>query len=192
MLLVGVSGGSGSGKTTLAAKLQKHWGEDSSTLILQDSYYIDKSAQFTGDGSVNFDHPHALDWELMIKHLTLLKQGMPVDVPIYEFETHKRSLDTITVKPKQYVVVDGILIYHPEKLRNLFDHKIFVDCPEPIRFERRLKRDMEERGRTRDGVKAQYQSTVLPMHNEFVEPTKAFADEVVDGENGIQDYQLKM
>lgn len=188
MKLIGVSGGSGSGKTTLASQLTARWGQNSCTLIYQDSYYIDRSSQFTGDGSLNFDHPEALDWDLMVKHLTLLKKGMPIDMPIYDFATHSRSKKTQTVKPTEYVLVDGILIFHPEKLRKLFDHKIYVDCPEHVRFERRLQRDVKERGRTPEGVKAQYQTTVLPMHNEFVEPTKAFADEVV---NGNEEFKLE-
>ena len=107
MKLVGVSGGSGSGKTTLSRRLRNQWGDSSCTVIYQDSYYIDRSSQFAGDGSLNFDHPDALDWDLMVKHLTLLKKGMPSDVPFYDFSTHTRSKKTQTVKPTEFIIVDG-------------------------------------------------------------------------------------
>jgi len=183
MPLIGVAGGSGSGKTTLARELHRHFGPEESVIVLQDSYYIDRSREFRGDGSVNFDHPEALDWDLMTQQLLLLKAGKAARIPVYDFATHTRRISTLHVNAKPIILVDGILIYHAEPLRQIFDLKLYVDCAESLRFQRRLKRDVEERGRTAQGVKVQYQQTVLPMHNQFVEPTKKFADMVLSGES---------
>lgn len=185
MPVVGVSGGSGSGKTTLAKLLHEKLGPERSVIIYQDSYYIDRSREFRGDGTVNFDHPDALDWDLMLSHLIDLKQGRSIELPVYDFATHSRLQKTIKVKPCEFVLVDGILIFHPKNLCKIFDFRIFVDCREPIRFERRLKRDVEERGRTPEGVLKQCQTTVLPMHTEFVEPTKRYAHQIISGEGDL-------
>lgn len=192
MPLIGVAGGSGSGKTTLAQKLHQHFGPKRSVIVFQDSYYFDRSQHFHGDGSLNFDHPSALDWQLMIEHMQNIKKGVEIDIPIYDFATHTRSSKTQRVEPTDIILVDGILIFHPPKLRNLFDLRVFVDCPEPIRYERRLRRDVEERGRKPEGVRIQYQSTVLPMHNEFVEPSKAFADRIVDGVSDLSAHVTEL
>lgn len=189
MPIVGVAGGSGSGKTTLARSLFEKLGPARSAIILQDSYYIDRSREFRGDGTMNFDHPEALDWQLMIQHIGQLRQGRAVEIPTYDFATHSRTEATVRVEPKDVIIVDGILILHPPELRQLFDYSIYVDCAEPLRFERRLQRDVEERGRTPEGVKEQYRQTVLPMHNQFVEPSKKFADLVVPGDGDCTQYE---
>lgn len=181
MKFIGVAGGSGSGKTTYASMLAEHIGLDRSTILLQDSYYKDHSRVFKGDGSVNFDHPDALDWELMIRHLEDLRAGRAVEVPIYNFTSHSREDRTVLLSPCDALIVDGILIFSVPELAKLFDLKVFIETPEPVRFERRLKRDVLERGRTKEGVITQYQKTVLPMHNQYVEPSKTCADVVVVG-----------
>lgn len=180
--LIGVAGGSGSGKTTLAEMLQQHFGDQRAVLLLQDSYYIDRSREFKGDGSLNFDHPDAIDWALMQQHLLDLKAGKAIAVPSYDFVNHKRLPDRHMVEPREYVLVDGILLYVKEMIRNLFDIRLYVETSERMRFARRLLRDVEERGRTPDGVRIQYETTVKPMHELFVEPSKIYANEIVSGE----------
>lgn len=182
MKFIGVAGGSGSGKTTYASMLAEHIGLSRSTILLQDSYYKDHSRVFKGDGSVNFDHPDALDWELMIRHLQGLRAGQAIEVPIYNFATHSREDRTVLLNPCEALIIDGILIYSVPELVKLFDLKVFIETPETVRFERRLRRDVVERGRTKEGVITQYQKTVLPMHNQFVEPSKTHADLVVPGD----------
>lgn len=185
-MIIGVAGGSGSGKTTFAKDLAMSIGLDRVQVLAQDSYYIDNSSHFHGDGSLNFDHPNSIDWELMLDHVQKLKNGVAVAVPIYDFATHSRKKEVILTQPKPFIVVDGILIYYPDALRKAFDLKVFIDTSEPVRFSRRLKRDITERGRTAEGVRVQYQLTVKPMHDQFVEPTKIYADHVVSGESQFQ------
>ncbi len=181
-IIIGVAGGSGSGKTFFAEALAKNLGAEQSFVLYQDNYYIDQSAKFDHDGgSVNFDHPDALDFDLLAEHLNELKSGSPIEIPIYDFSTHKRSNQTLHQEHKKIVIVDGILILSQPHVRALFDESIFVQTPEEIRFQRRLARDVEERGRTPDGVKAQFENQVKPMHDEFVEPSKAFANIISSG-----------
>ncbi len=180
-IIVGIAGGSCSGKTTFLRKLAKHFGEDRSTIIWQDNYYIDQSAKFDKDGgAVNFDHPSAIDFEYLADQLKSLKSGQIINCPTYDFATHTRTQKTIPISPRSIILVDGILIFHLERLRNLFDFKIYISASEEIRFERRLKRDTSERGRTAKGVKDQFFSQVAPMHNEYVHPTKKFSDRVIN------------
>lgn len=180
--LIGVAGGSGSGKTTLAELLLDHFGRDRAALLLQDSYYIDRSQQFKGDGSLNFDHPDAIDWPLLLQHLQDLQAGRAINEPTYDFVKHQRNTNTIRLEPKEIIIVDGILLYVNEAIRNLFDIRLYVDTSEQMRYARRLLRDVELRGRTPEGVRIQYESTVKPMHQLYVEPCKAYAHAVVSGE----------
>ena len=180
---VGIAGGSGSGKTTLAKLLHDFAGLENSILILQDSYYRDQSHLFDEDGGkVNFDHPFSLDFPLLAHHLFQLKAGHSIEMPIYDFSTHQRLERTIKVEPKPLIIVDGILILDSEVVRTQFDHRIFVKAGEQTRFQRRLERDVRERGRTPEGVEKQFLKQVKPMHDLFVEPSQVHADFVADGE----------
>lgn len=189
VLLIGISGGSGSGKTTFAKRLKEALNE-TCQIITQDSYYIDQSDKFDHDGgSVNFDHPSALDFDLLAKQLKQLKSGNSVEIPQYNFSTHKREEITIPLQPTKIILVDGILLFSQPQIFEILDHKIFVDCPEELRFTRRLERDVKERGRTPEGVKAQFMAQVKPMHDEFVEPTKHQACSIVNVENFDQEFK---
>lgn len=179
--LIAVCGGSASGKTTFARKLHALL-KDNSSILYQDNYYIDQSEKFDCDGgSVNFDHPESLEFSLMAKHLKELKLGKQVQVPVYDFATHTRSESKLFFPATPFVIVDGILILNDPELREIFDLKIFIDAPEDIRYQRRLKRDVEERGRTEEGVFNQFYKQVAPMHNMFVESSKAYAHKVYSG-----------
>ncbi len=183
-IIVGIAGGSGSGKTTFAKKLAEQLGEDLCAILGQDSYYIDQSHKFDGDGgTVNFDHPASLEFDLMSSHLKALKCSESIEVPIYDFATHKRLEKTITFKPKPVILVDGILILSIPSVRSELDEAIFIDCDENLRYERRLNRDVVERGRTPLGVFKQFHNQVKPMHDQFVEPSKKSATLVVTQEN---------
>lgn len=187
--LIGICGGSGSGKTTLAKVMGEALGPQNCALLYQDSYYIDQSHRFDEDGgAVNFDHPDSLELALMAKHLNEIKTGKNIEVPKYDFATHTRQEEFELLSPAPYVIVDGILIYNHPEVREAIDFKIFVDTKESLRFKRRLERDVNERGRSAEGVKAQYQKQVLPMHEQFVAPLKEHADFVVSGEIEIANY----
>lgn len=180
-MLIGVSGGSGSGKTTFARQLHEYLGEENSEILYQDAYYFDQSRNFKGDGSINYDHPNAIDFSLMALHLELLKEGKSIDVPHYCFKSHKRLEQVTKLSPKPIVLIDGILILSQPRVRENFDVSVFIDTPEQVRFERRLERDINERGRTPDGVKKQFQATVKPMHDQFVEVSKKHAHIIYPG-----------
>ncbi len=185
--VLGVAGGSGSGKTYFARAIQENLGRQNCEIIFQDSFYIDQSDKFDRDGgSVNFDHPSSIDFKLLSEVIEKLKNGSKAELPMYDFATHKRSGETTTVKPKSIVIVDGILILHAGQVRRLLDDTIFFDTPEGLRFERRLRRDIEERGRTQAGVEAQFNNQVKPMHDQFVEPSKKHARLVV---TEVSDYE---
>ncbi|MES2855787.1 MAG: uridine kinase [Bdellovibrionota bacterium] len=179
--LLGVAGGSGSGKTYFAQSLIKELGPDICEVVYQDNFYFDQSKRFDHDGgSVNFDHPNSIDFSLLAQKLVELKQGQHVEIPIYDFHTHTRSVKTLPVAPKPIVIVDGILIFHAEPVRALFDDLIFFETPEELRYSRRLERDVKERGRTPDGVRSQFLKQVKPMHDQFVAPSKVFAKTIVE------------
>jgi uridine kinase len=182
-IVIGIAGGSGSGKTTLARELHQRMGEENSCVLLQDSYYLDQSDKFDHDGgSINFDHPDALEFELLAKQVQELKKGNAVNIPVYEFSSHKRLEVNYPQAPKKVIIVEGILIFHHDYCCQLFDQMIFVDTPETVRFQRRLKRDVEERGRTEQGVHDQFFKQVKPMHDTFVEQTKMKAHHLISGE----------
>jgi len=189
--IVGVAGGSGSGKTYFVRSLVKALGVKNCSVLLQDNYYFDQSARFDFDGgSVNFDHPSSLDFDLLSLHLADLKLGKVIDVPTYDFKTHSRMKEVIKTSPKKFVIVDGILILSQEKVRMHFHESVFVETSEELRFSRRLKRDVQTRGRTPEGVKAQFLNQVKPMHDQFVEPSKEFAN-ILISENRNFEIQLR-
>ncbi len=189
--ILGVAGGSGSGKTYFARALQAALGDAVSTIVYQDNFYIDQSARFDHDGgSVNFDHPDSLDFPLLAERLRELKDGRASEIPIYDFATHSRQVETLHVPARPIVIVDGILIFHPPAVRELFDDMVFFDTAEELRFQRRLKRDVEERGRTPEGVRAQFEKQVKPMHDKFVEPSKQHANTFV-ADRGSYDMVLE-
>jgi uridine kinase len=181
--IIGVAGGSGSGKTTLAENLLNYFGASRAAILFQDAYYIDRSHEFKGDGSLNFDHPDAIDWKLLQQHLQALHAGKSIQVPVYDFIHHKRQPDVITFQPREYIIVDGILIFVHDYIRRLFDIRLFVEASEAVRYERRLQRDVEERGRTPEGVQIQFERTVRPMHDLFVEPSRIHAHKIISGED---------
>ncbi len=178
--IIGVAGGSGSGKTYFAQDLVKTLGTERTSLVLQDNFYFDQSSRFDFDGgSVNFDHPDSIEFSLLAKHLRILKEGKPTQIPTYDFATHSRKKETLLIQPAPIIIVDGILILHIPEVRELFDEAIFFDTHEDLRYSRRLERDVRERGRTPEGVKEQFLRQVKPMHDQFVEPSKAHAKRVV-------------
>jgi uridine kinase len=179
-MVIGICGGTGSGKTTVANRILESVSADEVVFIQQDLYYRDlKDMPLDYRNAANFDHPDALDNDLLINHLKKLKAGEPVELPIYDFRTHNRLPATTRVEPKAIVIVEGILIFAEPRLLELMDVKVFVDTPDDIRFIRRLGRDIAERGRTLDSVVEQYMATVRPMHMQFVEPSKRFADVII-------------
>jgi uridine kinase len=179
-LVIGIAGGSGSGKTTVALEILQRVGRDRISFIQHDSYYKDLTGLPPAQrDQVNFDHPNSLESELLISHIEQLKRGQSIEVPIYNFSTDSRTDKSFQVNPRRVIVVEGILIFVDPALRALFDVKIFVDTDPDVRLIRRLQRDMTERGRTVESVINQYQSTVRPMHLEFVEPSKRYADVII-------------
>lgn len=179
-MIIGICGGTGSGKTTIAKKIIETVGTKKVVLIEQDSYYRNLADMPLDERhQANFDHPDSIDSEMLANHLKRLKLGQPIDMPIYDFKTHTRSPKTERVEPKPVVIVEGILIFAEPRILELLDVKIYVDTPDDIRFIRRLQRDIKERGRTVESVIEQYLKTVRPMHFEFVEPSKRFADIII-------------
>ena len=191
-LVIGLAGGSGSGKTTVAQEILHRVGPDRIAFLQHDSYYKDLSGlPPTQHAQINFDHPNSLETDLLIDHIASLRVGKSVEVPIYDFSTDQRTGKTFTVEPQRVILVEGILIFTEAALREMFDVKIFVDTDADLRFIRRLERDLNERGRTTDSVIKQYQSTVRPMHLEFVEPSKRYADVIIP-EGGFNTAALDM
>ena len=191
-VVVGVAGGTGSGKTTVAAEILRRAGTDHISLIQHDAYYKDLSDLPVAQRAMqNFDHPDALDDDLLIAHLQELKAGRPVEVPIYDFTTHARTAKTLRVESHRVILLEGILIFSDEALRRLMDVRIYVDTDADIRFIRRLQRDIAERGRTMESVIHQYLATVRPMHQEYVEPSKRHANIIIP-EGGFNEVAVEM
>ncbi|MDP5105732.1 uridine kinase [uncultured Polaribacter sp.] len=180
MLIIGIAGGTGSGKTTVVNQIIKQLPTNEVCVISQDSYYNETiNMTYEERSKINFDHPRAIDFDLIVKHLKRLKLGKTIEQPVYSFVTHNRTTDTIKTHPRKVVIVEGILIFNSEELRKLFDIKIFVHADTDERLIRRVRRDITERGRDIDEVLNRYQDTLKPMHQQFIEPTKNFADIII-------------
>ena len=180
MLTLGIAGGTGSGKTTVVNQIINELPDNEVTLISQDSYY-NKTDELTYEErcDINFDHPNAIDFELLIHHIKELKMGNSIQQPVYSFEEHNRSLETMVALPKKVLIVEGILIYTNKIIRDLIDIKVFVHADSDERLIRRLRRDLKERGRNLEEVLDRYKNTLKPMHQEFIEPTKNYADIII-------------
>ena len=191
-LVIGIAGGTGSGKTTVANVILDRVGARHIAYLPHDAYYKDlQELPLAQRTEINFDHPNSLDSELLTQHVRQLKVKQPVDLPIYDFKTHSRTGQTLHLEPQPVILVEGILIFAEPVLRQLFDVKIFVDTDPDIRFIRRLQRDITERGRTTESVIHQYLATVRPMHLEFVEPSKRYADVIIP-EGGLNAVAMDM
>ncbi len=187
-ILIGITGGTGSGKSTIAREIYKHFDSTCIAMIEQDSYYKDQSnLSFKERTKTNYDHPDAFDTSLLVKHLNLLLEGQAVEKPIYNFEMHNRIEETVHVQSREITIVEGILVLQEKILRDMLDIKIYVDTDADVRFIRRLVRDINERGRTSDSVINQYLNVVKPMHEQFTEPTKRYADIIIPegGQNKV-------
>ena len=180
MLILGIAGGTGSGKTTVVHQIINELPEAEVGVISQDSYYrANHGMSYEERSNINFDHPRAIDFELLVSHLKELKAGKTIEQPVYSFVTHNRTEDTVITHPRKVMIVEGILILTNPELRDLFDIKIFVHADSDERLIRRLKRDIAERGRDMEEVLNRYQTTLKPMHQQFIEPTKAYADIII-------------
>jgi uridine kinase len=187
-VVIGVAGGSGSGKTTVVRKIVDSLGDDRVSLIEHDRYYRDRGdLRLEERAALNYDHPDSLETDLLVEHVNALRAGAAVQVPVYDFARHARTAETSTVVPRRAIIVEGILIFTDPALRRLMDVKVFVDTDDDTRFIRRLQRDLSERGRTVTSVIEQYLGTVKPMHLEFVEPSKRYADVIIPlgGQNTV-------
>jgi uridine kinase len=191
-IIIGVAGGTGSGKTTVASSILERVGTEHITYIAHDAYYRDLAhLPERLRAQVNFDHPDALETELLVDHLKKLRDGEPVEIPIYDFTSHTRTDQTQQVEVAPVVIVEGILVFVEPELRELFDVKIYIDTDADVRFIRRLRRDIDDRGRSVESVCEQYLSTVRPMHLEFVEPSKRYADVIIP-EGGFNEVAIEM
>lgn len=180
MLIIGIAGGTGSGKTTVVHQIMNELPETEVGIISQDHYYRQNvGMSYEERSNINFDHPRAIDFELLVEHLKDLRAGKTINQPVYSFVTHNRTDDTVSTHPRKVMIVEGILILANPELRDLFDIKVFVHADSDERLIRRLKRDIAERGRDMEEVLNRYQTTLKPMHQQFIEPTKAFADIII-------------
>ena len=189
VMVIGIAGGSGSGKTTLAREIERRLGQRV-IMLSHDAYYRrHDDIPFHEREKLNYDHPDALETELLIDHIRQLKEGRAIDCPVYDFANHNRSDATLTIQPRRVIVVEGILIFHSKELRDLMDLRIFVDTDADVRLCRRIQRDVHDRGRTVESVLTQYEDTVRPMHLKFVEPTKKYASFILP--NGGKDKAVQ-
>jgi uridine kinase len=180
MLIIGIAGGTGCGKTTVVNKIINELPEGEIGVISQDSYYKDTShLSYEERIKINFDHPRSIDFDLLVNHLKILRKKKPIPQPVYSFVTHNRTGDTILTHPRKVMIVEGILIFTNAELRDMFDIKLFVHADTDERLIRRLKRDISERGRDIDEVLTRYQTTLKPMHDQFIEPMKEYADMII-------------
>lgn len=178
--VIGVAGGSGSGKSTLVKKLQEAFGEEEVSTLCHDYYYKEHSdLSYEQRTKLNYDHPQAFDTDMMVEHIRSLKSNLPIERPVYSFVEHNRTQERVTVCPSKVVIIDGILIFENRELRELMDIKVYVDTDADVRLARRILRDVCNRGRSMESVIEQYLSTVKPMHEEFVEPSKRYADVII-------------
>jgi len=184
-MFIGICGGTGSGKTTIARSIVDAVGRESVVLIEQDSYYRNLADMPLDERhQANFDHPDSIDSDMLVNHLMRLKQGLSVDMPLYDFVTHTRSDEIQVIEPRPVVIIEGILIFAEARVLDLLDMRVFVDTPDDVRLMRRLRRDITERGRTFERTLEQYERTIRPMHFEFVEPSKRHADIIIpEGSN---------
>lgn len=186
-IFIGISGGSGSGKTTIVNRIYVEVPEKSISIIEHDAYYKDQSClTYEERCKTNYDHPFAFDTDLFVEHIRNLKNGQIIEKPIYDYEIHNRKKEKIIVEPKEIIIVEGLLVFYEERIRELLDIKIFVDTDADIRVMRRIMRDMKDRGRSLDSIIAQYVNTVRPAHEQFIEPSKKYADIIVtEGGNNL-------
>jgi uridine kinase len=188
MIIIGIAGGTGSGKTTVVNKIMHITPDDQVAVLGQDSYYKDnKTLSFEERQKINYDHPRSIDFDLLIQHIKDLKAGKSINQPVYSYITHTRTEDFVVVHPKNVIIVEGILVFTNEELRNLCDIKIFVHADADERLIRRIKRDIHERGRTVEEVLNRYETMLKPMHNQFIEPSMQYADIIVPlgGDNHV-------
>ena len=190
--IIGIAGGSGSGKSTLVSKLQEAFGTEDVATLCHDYYYKEHTdLSYEQRTQLNYDHPQAFDTDMMIEHIKMLKQGKEIERPVYSFVEHNRTSERVVVKPSNVVIIDGILIFENRELRDLMDIKVFVDTDADVRLARRILRDVCNRGRSMESVIEQYLSTVKPMHEEFVEPSKRYADVIIP-EGGFNSVAVEM
>ena len=190
--VIGVAGGSGSGKSTLVKKLQEAFGAEDVSTLCHDYYYKEHSDMtYEQRTQLNYDHPQAFDTDMMVEHIKALKQGKAVERPVYSFVEHNRTWEKVLVKPSKVIIIDGILIFENRELRDLMDVKVYVDTDADVRLARRILRDVCNRGRSMESVIEQYLSTVKPMHEKFVEPSKRYADVIIP-EGGFNSVAVEM
>ncbi len=192
VVVIGVAGGTGSGKSTLVKRLQEAFKNDDVATICHDFYYkAHPELTYEERTKLNYDHPDAFDTWLMVEHIKALKEGKTIECPTYSFVEHNRTEETLTIEPSKVVIVDGILIFENEELRNIMDIKVYVDTDADVRLARRILRDVRERGRSMESVISQYTTTVKPMHEQFVEPSKRYADVIIP-EGGFNSVAVSM
>ncbi len=190
--VIGVAGGTGSGKSTLVKRLQEAFAEEDVVTLCHDFYYkAHPELSYEERTKLNYDHPQAFDTQMLVEHIKALKNSVPIEHPVYSFVDHNRMAETVSVKPSKVIIVDGILIFENKELRDMMDIKVYVDTDADIRLARRILRDVCERGRTMQSVITQYTTTVKPMHEEFVEPSKKYADVIIP-EGGFNSVAVKM